>query len=275
MSNFQDEVPPPLYVPEPSSAPLKEIRTLAWSAPLQWLQLGWHDLFVAPRLSLAYGSMFWVMAMVLGAVFRNKPEFTMMMASGCLLMGPFLALGLYDVSRRRELGLTPSFVASATCWKNHLRSMGMLVGVLVVLELLWGRASLVVIALFFNTGMPSSLDVTHAVFNPNNWDFVVAYALVGGFFAMLVFSIAAVSIPMILDRDTDAISAAIASLAVVLNNTGVMVFWGALITLLTALALLLPWSLGVLLAGPLLGHASWHAYRAAIHWLTPESIRTS
>ena len=267
MSNYQDEVPPPPYVPPPSEAPPREIIVLPWVAPLGWLQLGWRDLAAHPGISLFYGAAFCVMAWALGAVFRVKPEFTMTMASGCLLVGPFLALGLYDVSRRVEAGQPPSLTASMTCWRSHLRSMGLLVGVLIVLELLWGRASLVVIAVFFNTGMPSSASVVQAVFNPNNLDFLLAYTLVGSIFAALVFAISAVSIPMILDRDTDAITAAITSLEVVINNTGVLLLWGGLIALLSAAALLLPWALGLLLVGPLLGHASWHAYRGSVRWL--------
>ncbi|MFZ4624695.1 MAG: DUF2189 domain-containing protein [Rhodoferax sp.] len=263
--SFPEPTPPP-YVPQPSEAPPKDIVTLPWAAPLHWLTLGWRDLRACPLISLFFGLAFWAMALILGAVFRNTPEYTMTMASGCLLVGPFLALGLYEVSRRREQGLTPSFSASATCWNSHLRSMGMLVGVLMVLELLWGRASLVVIAVFFNTGMPSSVGVVQAVFNPDNWEFLLAYTVVGGVFAALVFAIAVVSIPMILDRDTDAITAAITSLEVVVNNTGVMLLWGALIVLLVAASLLLPWALGLLLVGPLLGHASWHAYRGSVRW---------
>ncbi len=267
MSNFQDEVPPPPYIPPPSEGPSREITSLAWSAPWFWLRLGWRDFTAHPGVGLSYGAAFWCMALILAAVFQAKPEFTMTMASGCLLVGPFLAMGLYDISRRRTLGLIPSFAASATCWKSHLRSMGMLVGVLIVLELLWGRASLVVIAVFFNTGMPSSAGVIQAVFNPDNLEFVLAYTVVGGIFATLVFAISAVSIPMILDRDTDAISAAITSITVVLENTGVMLLWGAWIAGLTAMALLLPWALGLLLVGPVLGHASWHAYRGSVRWL--------
>jgi uncharacterized membrane protein len=176
-------------------------------------------------------------------------------------------MGLYEVSLRRELGLTPALGDSLTCWDRHVRSMGMLVLVLIVLELLWGRASLVVFAVFFNTGMPSTTGVIQAIFNPDNWEFVAAYTVVGGGFATLVFSVSVVSIPMILDRDTDAISAAITSLEVVFHNTLVMLLWGAIITALVVLAFLLPWASGLLIVGPLLGHATWYAYRGSVRWL--------
>lgn len=267
MSHFPPEVPPPPYIPPPSEAPPKELVALAWSSPPGWLLRGGRDLLAYPAISLFYGLAFWCMALILGFVFRSKPEFTMTIASGCLLVGPFLAMGLYEVSRRRELDLKADFVSSMTCWKNHLRSMGLLVGVLIVLELLWGRASLVVIAVFFNTGMPSSVGVVQAVFNPDNLDFVLAYTLVGGVFAALVFAITVVSIPMILDRDTDAITAAITSIEVVATQPGVMLFWGALIVALVAAASLLPLAFGLVLVGPLLGHATWHAYRGSVRWL--------
>jgi uncharacterized membrane protein len=259
-----DDVPAP-YVPPPSEGPRKEIVRLRWSDPFRWLWLGAQDLVAAKGIALFYGGCFVLMAWVLGAVFRSKPEYAMSIASGCLLVGPFLAMGLYEVSRRREQGLPPDLVASLTCWDAHVRSMGMLVLVLIVLELLWGRASLVVFAVFFNTGMPSTTGVIQAVFSPQNWEFLAVYLVVGGAFAGLVYATAAVSIPMILDRDTDAISAAITSLQVVFSHLGVMVLWGLLITALVVLAML-PWGLGLLLVGPWLGHASWHAYRGSVRW---------
>lgn len=258
---------PEAYVPPPSEEPQKKIAALGFADPLHWLARGWRDMVAHPGIAAFYGCAFWIMAVLLGAVFRARPEYTMTMASGCLLVGPFLAMGLYEVSRRREQGLSPSLGASLTCWDSHIRSMAMLVLVLIVLELLWGRASLVVFAVFFNTGMPSTSSVMQAVFNPENWEFVAAYTVVGGAFATLVFSVSVVSIPMILDRDTDAISAAITSLEVVFHNTFTLIFWGVLITGLTTAALMLPWALGLWLVGPLLGHASWHAYRGAVQWL--------
>ncbi len=253
------------YVPPESPAPKMQLPALGFSDPLRWLALAWRDLRASPGIALFYGICFALMAIVLGAVFRNRPEYAMSIASGCLLVGPFLAMGLYEVSRRREAGEAPDLASSLTCWGKNIGSMSMLVLVLIVLELLWGRASLVVFAVFFNTAMPSTTGVLKAIFNPQNWQFVLVYLAVGGLFAALVFSTTVVAIPMILDRDTDAISAGLTSIRVVFANPLVMLWWGALISILIAAALI-PWGAGLLVVGPLLGFASWHAYRDSVRW---------
>jgi len=185
------------------------------------------------------------------------------------LVGFFLGMGLSAVSCKRAHGGLPEMAASLVCWDRHIRSMAMLVLVLMVLELLWGRASLVVFAVFFNTGMPSTTGVIEAVFNPENWEFVFVYMPIGSVFASLFSALAVVSIPMILDRDTDAISAAITSVGVVYANPMVMLLWGICICILVALALW-PGALGLLVVGPWLGHASWHAYSESVRW--PDAV---
>ncbi|MBK6321146.1 DUF2189 domain-containing protein [Candidatus Aalborgicola defluviihabitans] len=266
MSQLPATNAPEPYIPPPSEAPKKDIRSLRPGDVFRWLAAGWRDVCAHPGIGAFYGGAFCLMAIVMGAVFRTKPEYTMTIASGCLLVGPFLAMGLYEVSRRRELGQSPQLGSSLTCWESHIRSMAMLVLVLIVLELLWGRASLVVFAVFFNTGMPSTTGVIQAIFNPENWEFVAVYTIVGGAFALLVFVITVVSIPMILDRDTDAITAAITSIEVFFHNTGVMLLWGAVIAVLVTVSLMLPLAAGLLFVGPWLGHASWHAYRGSVEW---------
>jgi uncharacterized membrane protein len=144
--------------------------------------------------------------------------------------------------------------------------MGLLAGVLLVLALLWGRVSLIVTALFFNTIMPSDFDVIAAAFNAGKWDFLIAYAVVTGAFAALVFCLSAVSIPMILDRDTNAITAAITSMNVMGKNTGVMLVWASLIALMVGASIASPMAVGLVAIGPLLGHASWYAYRDSALW---------
>lgn len=256
---------PTPYVPPLPVGPRAHMRALGFSDPFRWLVSGLSDLRQHPGIALFYGLCFWAMAQVLAWVFAHQPEYTLSLISGCLLVGPFLVMGLYEVSRQRERGELPDLAATLLCWKPHIRSMAMLVLVLMGLELLWGRASLVVFAVFFNTGMPSTTGVIEAVFNPQNLEFLMVYLAVGGVFAALVYGLSVVSIPMILDRDTDAISAALTSLRVVFSHPGVMLLWGLLLSVLVLLALW-PGALGIVVVGPWLGHASWHAYRASVQW---------
>ena len=266
MTNTLLEESPQPCIPTHSEAAPQQINLLPWSAPFSWLKLGWRDIAARPLTSVFYGLPFWCMALVLDAVFEFEPEYAMMVVSVCLLLGPFAAMGLYDASRRREQGLASDFMQSLTCWKQHLRSMGRLAGVLLVRTLLWGRASLLVTALFFNTIMPSDFDVMEAALNADNWEFVIAYAVVGGAFAALVFGLSVVSVPMILDRDTDAITAAITSMEVVGKNGAAMLLWAVQIALLVGVFAMLPMALGLAVVGPLLAHASWHAYRDSVRW---------
>jgi uncharacterized membrane protein len=253
------------YVPPPPVGPRARMRALDFADPFRWLARGLNDWRHHPGIALFYGLCFWGMAQLLALVFEHKPEYTLSLVSGCLLIGPFLAMGLYEVSRKREQGGVPDLASSLLCWDPHLRSMALLVLVLMVLELLWGRASLVVFAVFFNTGMPSTTGVLEAVFNPQNFEFLMVYLAVGGFFATLVYGLSVVSIPMILDRDTDAISAVLTSMRVVFSHPGVLLLWGLLLSVLVLVALW-PWALGIIVVGPWLGHASWHAYRGSVEW---------
>jgi uncharacterized membrane protein len=134
--------------------------------------------------------------------------------------------------------------------------------VLLVLEMLWARTTLVVFAVSFD-GMPDFKGSLTALLAPDNITFIVAWGAVGFVFASLIYAVSVVSIPMILHRETDAITAGLTSMRLVLTQTGVMVWWALLIALLVGLALL-PWFLGLLVVGPVVGHASWHAYRAAV-----------
>lgn len=230
--------------------------------PVRWLRLGWADFLRCPRIGLFYGLCFFAMGHALLAVFRAAPAYVLALSAGFLLMGPFLCLGLYDASRALEQGLQPSLRHSLWAWRPTLRTMAIFAGLLLILEMLWGRASLVVFAVSFNT-MPSTEKLLTQLFNPENIEFLLTYTVVGGFFAGLIFVTSAISIPMILDRQTDAISAGLTSIRACLENPGVMLWWGALITLLVVLAML-PLFVGLFVIGPVLGHASWHAYRQIV-----------
>jgi uncharacterized membrane protein len=238
------------------------IRPIQTRQLLHWLARGMHDYRQHPLLGLFYGTCFVLMAQGLLAVFRNEPAYTLATLAGLLLLGPFLWMGLYQVSRRMEQQQSVTWFDSLTAWRSHLGQMGVFGFVLLVLELLWGRASLVVFAVSFD-GMPDFKGSVMALFNPENIGFIVTYLAVASIFAGLIFSVSVISVPMMLDQEVDAITAGLTSLRLVLAQPGVMLLWATLIAGLTLVALL-PNLFGLLVIGPVIGHASWHAYRDCI-----------
>lgn len=227
---------------------------------LQWLRLGWADFRRCPRIGLFYGLCFFAMGHALLMVFQNAPEYVLALSAGFLLMGPFLCLGLYDASKAMQTHThRPSLRASLQAWRPTKGTMAIFAGVLLILEMLWGRASLVVFAVSFNT-MPEKANILAMLLDPQNIGFLITYTVVGGVFAGLIFTTSVISIPMIMDRQVDAVSAGLTSMRACLQNPGVMLLWGALITGLVVLAML-PAFLGLLIIGPVIGHATWHAYR--------------
>ncbi|MFO1377671.1 MAG: DUF2189 domain-containing protein [Steroidobacteraceae bacterium] len=238
------------------------LRPLSLSDPLRWLARGWRDFLRAPGIGLFYGGCFMVMGWALLKVFEHAPAYTLALSAGFLLMGPFLCLGLYRVSQRLEQGERPGLVDSLFAWRMRTGQLAIFGLVLLVLEMLWGRAALVVFAVSFD-GMPDFKGSLLALLEPQNLAFIIAWAAVGAVFAGLIYAVSVISIPMLLHRPVDAITAGLTSLRVVVMQTPVMLWWALLIAVLTCLALL-PFFVGLLVVGPVVGHASWHAYRAAV-----------
>jgi uncharacterized membrane protein len=256
--------------PQTSEAPEADSRSvfalplaqLTFADPFRWLALGWQDFMKCPKVGAFYGLCFFLMGHALWYVFHAAPAYVLALSAGFLLMGPFLCLGIYDASRTCERGGRPSLRASLVSWRPTKGTMAIFAGVLLILEMLWGRASLVVFAVTFNT-MPSTEHLLAELVRIENIEFLITYTVVGAIFAGLIFVTSAISIPMILDRRVDAISAGLTSIRASLQNPGVMMLWGALITG-TVLVAMLPWFLGLFIAGPVLGHATWHAYRGIV-----------
>jgi uncharacterized membrane protein len=245
-----------------SPTPPIELRPLAWRDPLRWLAAGAHDFTRAPAIGLFYGFAFAAMGWLLMKVYEAAPAYLLALAAGFLLVGPILCLGLYRVSQQLERGAKPGFADSLLAFEARLAPLAIFGFVLLVLEMLWGRAALVVFALSFD-GMPDFKGSVLALLDPANLNFIVAYLAVGGVFAGLIFAVSVVSIPMLLDRPVDAVTAGLTSLRLVLAEPGVMLMWGAIVTVLVVAAML-PWFAGLVVVGPIVGHASWHAYRGAV-----------
>jgi uncharacterized membrane protein len=171
-----------------------------------------------------------------------------------ILAGPVLAFGLYSASQQLERDETPRM---GVCWResrNHLRNELLFALVILVVLLVWARAASMV-----HIFLPISDDMTI-------WDwleFLAVGSAVGSVFAAIVFCASAVSLPMMLDRDVDAITATLTSVNAVLKNKGPMAVWAFLILLLFGLGFATA-LLGLAVVLPLIGHATWHAYRETV-----------
>jgi uncharacterized membrane protein len=240
-----------------------DVRAVGALAALGWLAAGFRDFRAHPLPSLFYGACFATMGWLISVTFRHAYEYVSALVTGFFLVGPFLAIGLYALSRRRERGEPLRLVPTLDAWRPNAGAIGMFSLVLTVILLVWARASLIVFALFYTSEMPSVAGFLDQVVSLSNLEFLFAYFCVGGFFAVLVFAISVVSVPMMLDRDTDGIVAVLTSLKAFGANVPAMIVWGLVIAAVVAAGFAL-YFVGLAVAVPVIGHATWHAYRALV-----------
>jgi uncharacterized membrane protein len=244
----------------PAASPFVPINRVPVSAPFEWLARGWSDLRRAPAASLFYGLVFALMGWLIHVVFRHMVELTSSLTAGFLLLGPFLATGLYDISRSLERGQTPRFASTLTAWRANLGAFSLYALILTIIMLVWARASLVTFALFFSTGMPTLQGFIGQVVSVEHLDFLLTYFAIGALFAAIVFAVSVVSVPMMLDRGTDTVVAALTSVRALFANFIALTVWALLIVVLVG-AGFASLFLGLVIVVPLIGHATWHAYR--------------
>ncbi|QID17722.1 DUF2189 domain-containing protein [Nitrogeniibacter mangrovi] len=240
--------------------PFPAIRDIKATSPFRWFASGWRDLLSCPIPSLFYGFCFAAMGLLITFVFEHAYEYTSGLTSGFLLLGPFLAMGLYEISRRRERGDGCSLTPTLMVWKRNAGNIGVFAVVLGVIFLVWARASLVVFALFYTEEMPNLSGFLDQVLRFENFEFLGVYFAVGLLFATIVFAVSVVSIPLMLDRNQDAITAMLASVGALARNPATMMAWAAGIVIMTIIGFM-TFHLGLVVLMPIIGHASWHAYR--------------
>lgn len=240
---------------------LPRVRVVERGAPWKWLRHGWSDLRSAPAASLFYGIVLAAMGALLVS-FVEQAATELALITGFLLVGPFLAMGLYDISRRLERGEKVALRVTLSAWRENLPAIGFYALILALLMAVWIRVSVVVVALFFEGGVPTLHTLAHDISTAENGPFfLVAYLAAGAGFALLVFATSVVSLPMLLDRaKMDTLTAMIGSFNALRTNFASMVQWAAIIVLLVALGFA-TFTLGLIVLLPLIGHATWHAYR--------------
>jgi uncharacterized membrane protein len=242
---------------------IPNVRHVPATAAFGWLASGLRDFRSNPLASAFYGACFAAMGWFIAFTFRHAYEYVSALVTGFFLVGPFLAIGLYALSRRREKGEPAWLAPTLDAWGPNVGAIGMFALVLAVILLVWARASLIVFALFYTGEMPTVQTFIAQMFSLDNFEFIAAYVCVGGFFAVLVFAISVVSVPMMLDRNTDGIVAVLTSLKAFGANVPAMIVWGIAITAVVGAGFAL-WFVGLVVAVPVVGHATWHAYRALV-----------
>ena len=249
------EIPPPSEA-LPFVAPCSD---LPWRAPLGWLARGWADFRRAPATSLAYGFLIVLLSWFVTGIGLAWGGYwsALVLVSGFVFVAPLLALGLYGVSRQLHEGATPgcpSLASSLAAVRRPFGTAMVFAIALLVLFLVWARAASMLHVFFPEQGHPGLAEM--AVF-------LAVGTAVGAVFSLLAFVFSAFSLPMICDRDADAVTAIVTSVNAVLRNKPAMVVWAGLIALLTAAGFATAF-IGLAVVIPVLGYATWHGYRETI-----------
>ncbi|HTH15463.1 MAG TPA: DUF2189 domain-containing protein [Magnetospirillum sp.] len=242
--------------------PLPPIRQVTLDRSSTWLGRGFADFAAHPGIGLAYGAVFalfgWLLTFGLGEI--GMGSLILPLAAGFMLVAPFLAVGLYEVSRRCEAGQDVTLAqAIRAIGRNHqMADRGL---VLLLAFFVWFQLAMVIFALYFG-GHPPALDSFYGqvVLAPQGPAFLLTGTVVGGGVAALVFAISVVSMPMLLDRDVSALTAMRTSLKAFWLNRMNMIGWAATLATLGLLGLSF-FFVGLAITLPVAAHASWHAYR--------------
>ena len=240
---------------------LPSIRNVETSRPLAWLNAGWSDMRSNLAASLSYGLALSIIGYLILSYAAELPYLFTAAVSGFFLVGPLAAAGLYEISRRHESGEKPSFTQSFAGLRKEGESL-MFFGLFLAFVLIsWERISAILFALFFKGNLPDLHNFARTVLlSGEHLQFVVVYMLIGGALAAMVFALSVVAIPMLLDRKVDVITAMMTSLRAVAQNPGPMLVWAALIIAFIAIGFA-TMMIGMVILLPLLGHATWHAYK--------------
>ena len=235
---------------------LPEVRSLAPGAALGWLAAGWRDFRRAPLHGLTYGLALVAVSYFITAVTYLTGNLVLLAAllSGFLLVAPVLPLALYDVSRQLQRGAAPSYRQGLRAIRGNLGNQVIFAVVLLVILLVWARAAAMVHVFFPAVAHPSAAELA---------GFLAVGTAVGAVFAFLVFGAAAFSLPLMVDRDMDVISAVITSFIAVNRNKPAMILWAGLIVALVGVGFITAF-FGLAVVLPVTAFATWHAYQETI-----------
>ena len=243
------------------------VNDIGFDKPWEWLAAGWRDMWRVWPISLGYGAVFAALAfgLLAGLVYEGSQSVILAFAAGFMLIGPLMAVGLYAASRRLQnnepvtLG-SVAFVKTAS--PQQLAYIGL---ILAILFLFWVHIGMLLYGLFFsNNQIPTLADfVPMVLFSADGITMLIIGSIVGGILAVTAFALSAVSIPLLMDQDTDFLSAVATSIRAMIQNPRAMLLWAGMIASLMILGMATAF-IGLIITFPLVGHATWHAYRSIV-----------
>ena len=241
-----------------------DVQRVSLARPFVWLGRGFLDLRRHWGASLGYGALIVAIGWTLLVFCATHPYFVAAAITGFLLVGPAMSAGLCEMSRRYSRGENASFDDSLDGFKRNTSALSEFGVILAICAAVWFGLSAVLLDTVFHIAAPSVTETLYRGFiDSANRSQVVAYVAVGGLLAAGVFAVSVVSIPLMIDRQATAAQAMRASVRVAVANIPAMIVWSALITILTVIGYA-PLLGGLLIVAPLLGHATWHAYRELV-----------
>lgn len=234
------------------------------------LNKGIQDFARAPQYGLFFGGFYAAggIALTVGVFVVGNLWLVYPLAIGFALIGPFIASGLYDISRclegRQELSWSGIL---GGIWRQHRRELGWMAFVMLFIFWTWMYQIRTLIAVFFgSSGFASFEGFLMAVFTtPEGLTFLAVGHLIGALISLIVFALTAISCPMMLDRDVDIVTAMITSIKAITQSPIVMLAWGIFVIVAILLSAL-PAFIGLIFVLPILGHATWHLYRKVVIW---------
>jgi len=258
----------PLAPVEAPPKPAPRVQTVTAATIVDCLEKGLRDFRAAPLFGLFFGGVYAVggMLIVLAATALEIGYVSYPLAVGFALIGPFVAVGLYEVSRRRETGEPLEWGAVlGVVLAQRRRETGWMAFVTLFILVMWMYQVRVLIALFIGLHAPTTLEgfVDVVLTTPEGQLFILIGHVVGAAMALVLFSLTVVSFPLLLDREIDFVTAMITSVRAVVQNPAPMVGWAFVIMLLLMIAIA-PFFLGLFVALPILGHTTWHLYRRLV-----------
>lgn len=224
-----------------------------------WLRLGWQDLRQVGGPSLLHGLIVTLVSIIIIGLTLLRWELIMIAASCFLITGPFLATGLYALSRDLEHHDQPLMSHATFAWRHASKCLFRFGLLLVLVCCLWVALSLSLFYLFVDVRIEDPADFLRYVLTQHDGLFLL-WNILGSLVAALVFAITVVAMPLMVHRDVSTWFAVRASIRAVSENPFTMVWWAIVVVLLTGLSFA-TLMLGFIVLYPLLGHASWHVYR--------------